>query len=302
MASAKPIPCSPVPLRQASVEEYCRALGHSQYSSFWWYFFEHAPFRFSMPFKIRDATWWYQVKPGFCWPVEVLSPRREHPAGFPYCKSFIGYQYGVDGLPHNSTQLINTIEDLPNYSSDSIDAKRRNAVRKGIRECAVEPLRGIDEATAAECCAVWNDFTRRTGWKHPIPEGLLRVSWNELLGLPGATILVGREIRSGRIAGFLITKLLGDTAFVDTLASRTDLLNVNINDALMFTFLASAQRLPGIKKAHFAIRSYDSHLEDFKTSIGFKPLPFPMVTVMRPGISPVLRRLFPSQYRRMTGA
>ncbi len=300
MVTAKPIACTPILLRHATITDYCNAVRRSRHSSFWWYFFDHAFFRYSLPFRIRDESWWYQVKPGFCWPVEVLTPRHKAASGFPYCKSFIGFQHCVDESLRNSAQIINVIDDLPKYTVDCIDAKRRNAVRKGLRECIVEPLHKIDEKTVLECCAVWSDFTRRTGWKHPVSQKCIKESWSEMLDLPGATILIGREIQSGKIAGFLITKVLGDTAFVDTLASKTDMLHTNINDTLIFAFLVSAQRISGIKKAHFAIRSYDEHLEAFKTSIGFKPLSFPMYTCIRQGLSPIIRRLFPAKFRRIT--
>ena len=119
--------------------------------------------------------------------------------------------------------------------------------------------------------------------------------------MPGTTILTGKDLASGKRAGFLIVKLIGDTAFVDTIASHTELLHANVNDALMYCFLVSAKAVPGIHKAHYAIKSYDRHLEDFKKSVGFTQTNYPAYTCLRPGVRPALKTLFPRQYARMTG-
>jgi|WetSurMetagenome_2_1015567.scaffolds.fasta_scaffold00022_57 hypothetical protein len=302
MEKAKAIDAPYVPLRAASVGDYCEAVRKSPRTSFWWYFLEGRLFRFSRPFRIADGSWWYQVKPGLCWPADVLTRRTREVGGIPYRKSFLGFQYLTEEPLKNSVQMINVITDLSKYSADCVDAKRRNAVRKGLRECTVEALTTVDDRTAAECCAVWEDFTQRTGWKRPVSRRYLRETWAELLETPGSTVLVGAQRSTGRPAGFLITKLIGDTAFVDTIAARTDMLHTNVNDALMYCFLSSAQRTPGIRKAHYAIKSYDAHLEDFKRSIGFTPVAFPARTSLRPGVMEALRAFFPRAYSRMTGA
>jgi hypothetical protein len=301
MEKVKPIETPPLDLKHASADEYCTAVRQSSCTSFWWYFLEGPMVWQSRPFRIADGSWWYQVKPGFCWPVEILTPRQAVIRKFPYVKSFVGFQHLIDGRLGNSRQVINTISDLPGYSTECIDAKRRNAIRKGLRECAVETVRAVDGGMVGECHSIWADFTRRTGWKHPVSKAYIDKTFNELLAMPGTTILTGKDVASGRCAGFLIAKLIGDTAFVDTIASHTDLLHTNVNDALMYCFLISAKAVAGIQKAHYAIKSYDTHLEDFKKSIGFSPTTYPAYTCLRPGVRPALKTLFPRQYARMTG-
>jgi hypothetical protein len=301
MEKVKPIECEPVHLRSATVDEYCIAVRESSLTPFWWYFLEKPSFRLSCPFQIPNGSWWYQVKPGLCWPADVLTLRTKKVRGIPYAKSFLGFQYLLDGPQKNASQVINTIQDLSQYSVDCIDAERRNAVRKGLRECVIEALSAVDDKITSECCAIWADFTKRTGWKHPVTERYLRDTWTGLLKVPGTTILVGTERSSGRRAGFLIAKLIGDTAFVDTIASHSDLLRSNINDALMYCFVESARLAPGVTKAHYAIKSYDKHLEDFKKSIGFTPVVFPSYTYLRPGVGPLLKKVFPGQYARLMG-
>ena len=113
-------------------------------------------------------------------------------------------------------------------------------------------------------------------------------------------MVIGRDGTTGEVAGFLVTKIIGDTAYVDTIASRTSQ-TCNVNDALVYAFAANARGLPGVTKGHFAIRSYIKSLEHFKWSMGFHPIPFPAVTQLRWPVRLMLKWFYSAQYRRMVG-
>ena len=220
----------------------------------------------------------------------------------PYRRSFFGYQHVVPNDEQaNSHLVINAILDLSAYGVESIDAKRRNAIRRGFRSCQLTTENSPDDATLRGCLKAWNDLSTRTGWKHALDETSFFESWRLFADLPGRSIVVGRETESGKIAGFLVTKVIGDTAYVDTIASRSDLLKTNVNDALMYAFLINAARLDGVNKAHYAIKSNVATLERFKTGLGFEPHPFPSRTALKCGVGLSLKLLFPSKYKRMTG-
>lgn len=149
--------------------------------------------------------------------------------------------------------------------------------------------------------AAWNDLSRRTGWKRPLAQAEFDASWRLLLELPGVSIIVGRERTSGAVAGFLITKIIGDTAYGDATATCTKMLETNVSSAVLYGFLASSAKLPGISKAHFAIKSHLASLEDYKTSFGFEHHRSPARTELGPGIEPALKLLFRGKYDRMIG-
>ena len=59
----------PLRLSVCAVEEHCEALGRLGSLSFWWYQGRSRIFgNYSLPFWDTDGRWWYQVKPGLCWP------------------------------------------------------------------------------------------------------------------------------------------------------------------------------------------------------------------------------------------
>ena len=290
-------------LNSCSVDEHCGALGRIKKLPFWWYQGTSKLFgNFSIPFRDGQGNWWYQVKPGLCWAVDCFRPFSPDKACPGFTKSYLGYQHVVPEEDQaNSHLVINAVTDLSQYGASAINAKRRNAVRKGFKMCELEVLREPDETTFDECRIAWDELTQRTGWKHTVDKAGFDKTWWLLLDCPGVSIIIGRERESGQVAGFLITKIIGQTAYVDTIASRSDMLHTNVNDAVMFAFLMAARELPGVKSAHYAIKSNVVHLEKFKTGIGFTPVPFPAVTHLR-GVMPfVLRAFFADKYRRMIG-
>lgn len=289
-------------LDACSVSEHCLALWEAGALPFWWYIGRHRLLgNFSLPFQDRHGNWWYQVKPGLCWAADCFAALEPAAARPPLRCSFLGLQHVVpDESQANSHLVINAIVDLQAYDERAVDAKRRNAVRKGLRSCVIERLARLEEATLEQCRAAWSDLTQRSGWKHAVERQEFRRSWGALLACRGVSILVGRERESGQVAGFLVTKIIGDTAYVDTIASRTELLRSNVNDAIMFAFLVNARRL-GVRKAHYAIRSYVETLEKFKQGLGFVPVPFPARTRLSLPVRLLLPRLAPAKYRRMMG-
>lgn len=291
-----------IELKHCSTQAHCESLQAQRTLPFWWYqALSRSGPHFSLPFQDKLGNWWYQVRPGFAWPVDIFQPitRRTQ---LPYRRSYLGFQHVVSAdEPTNSTLVINTITDLSRYGPGSISDKRRNAIRKGGRCCEVLAVEQVEKRWLQGVVKAWNDLVDRTGWKNHRDVDMLRESWTQLLELPAANILLAIDKETGEVAGFLIIKIHGGTAYVDTIASNSELMKSNPNDILMYTFLRNAQRLPGVKMVHFAIKSNVEQLEKFKTSLGFEHQPFPARLHARPGLMQLLRLLRPQLYRRLTG-
>ena len=290
-------------LSHCSVEEHCQALRELKELSFWWYQGVSKVFgNYSLPFQDRNGNWWYQVKPGLCWAADCFRPMEPSEMDLPFAKTFFGFQHVVsDEADANSHLVINAIRNLQAYGPSSINAKRRNAVRKGFGSCTLEVVSRLDHDILDGCRKAWNDLSSRTGWKHALDKTTFEQTWKVLAECPGVSIITGRDKKSGEVAGFLVTKIIGDTAYVDTIASRSDLMTSNVNDAVMYAFLMNAAKLPGVSKGHYAIKSNVVTLERFKTGLGFEPYPFPARTCFRLGIGTMLKLCFRAKYNRMMG-
>ncbi len=301
MKKPQPIDVPGLLLRHSSVNEHCEALSRTKEAWFWWYMgMTPVPWNFSVPFQDGYGRWWYQVKPGLCWPADFLASVEEEKNTIPLSKRFIGYQNIVLAQSANSRLIINVIEDISSFGPESVPDKRRN-IRTGFNSCTLEIMEKPDAGTYAECAELWRDFVGRTAWKKAVDPGYISRTWGRLLDVPGVSIILGRDNESGKIAGFLITKVIGDTAYVDTIASSTALMKTKVNDALVYAFVKNAQSLPGVKKANYTIVSYKTTLEKFKQSHGFRPVPYPALTFLMPPAGMLIKTLKSASYNRMMG-
>ncbi len=287
-------------LSHCSVEEYCLSLRGQRGAGFWWYQEPSDPsHNYSHPFQDADGAWWYQVKRGLAWPADTLQPLQR--PRLPFSKCFLGHQHLVaDAKDGDSFLAFNVLENLSQYSLAALRDKRR-AVRKGLRLCSVIKLDRCDEGVVTECAAVWNSLVERTGWKMKLTPQAFVESWRKLLVLAGTSILVGTDKEQGGVAGFLIVKIFGSTAYVDTIASHSDKLALHINDALLYSFLMNAQQVTGVTRAHYSLVSNVTELERFKQSLGFVPTKFPACTHLTPGVGTALRLFFPQKFKRLVG-
>lgn len=291
-----------VDLRACSTQEYCESLCRMGTMPFWWY--QDLPRfgkTFALPFQDDDGVWWYQVRPGFAWPVDAIDPFPVKRRRMPFRKTYLAYQHVVvEGGPSNSSLIVNTILDLSAYGMHSIDDKRRNAIRKGLRACEVVAVDRIEDRWVDGLAKAWNDLVVRTGWKTCRTPAMIRETLSRAIELPASTLLVAFDRATGGIAGFLLTKTFGETAYVDTIASNSELLASNPNDATMYVFIRNAQRLGHVRRVHYAIKSDVEHLEKFKRSLGFVPHPFPAIFHTRSGMLTLLRVAKPAMYQRLT--
>jgi hypothetical protein len=219
----------------------------------------------------------------------------------PYVNSFFGFQFAARKDLANSRQIINTIEDVKQYGPASLTSKRRASVRKGLRSCEVVTISSTNDSLISGCVDLWNGFVKRTGWKQPLDRTFFERSWKELLDLPGTNVSVARSKETGETAGFLISKIIGSTAYVDTIASSSRHLSLNVNDALMYAMVNSAKMISSVEKVHYAIKSNDKPLEFFKQGIGFAHTPYPSCLHLRPGVGLALKIVSRRNYKRMVG-
>jgi hypothetical protein len=100
----------------------------------------------------HDGVWWVQTAPGYCKPVQefrALSPRTVRPS---LLRSLAGYSHQVVDQVQGNRVLSWMVLDgqmLRDFSLESLPGKKRNQVRKGMRNCKVsviEPTDGCIEA------------------------------------------------------------------------------------------------------------------------------------------------------------
>lgn len=291
----------PLPLRHSSVDEYCRSVMKAQYSPFWFYQDISKTFgNYRKPFQDSEGRWWLRIRQGFAWPADLLSefvPKCS--PSFRY--TFLAYQHIVPpGTPANSQLVINVLS-LPEYGPNSFNFKKRNKIRQGMKLCDITLMERCEPELIKGITQAWNSLVQRTGWKWPLNEQQMTEKLGEQLDMPATSVMVATEKASGRVSGFLITKIYGDTASVDTIASHSELLSSKPNDSLMYTFMMRAKAIPGVTKGNYSIRGTVTQLEEFKSALGFEHKVYPAQLHARPGFLTAVRMLRPNMYKRLIG-
>lgn len=290
-----------VPLRRATETEYCAYAARTRHNEVWWYFNGLAPYRgYSRPFADSRGRFWFEVKRGFVWPVNFFDTV-EYVAWHPNLSlKLLGAQWPVAEQQANSRVWMNVIHDLRGYDIQRVDADKRRAVRKGIKNLDLVMLDPGDAQVAAAARDVWNSHVQRTGWNTPETPESFAASWRELRDWPGTTVIGARDRASGQLCSWTIVRVIDDVAYVDTLASHTERLANRPNDAIVFTAVYSAAQ-GGARRAHYSLRSRIASLEAFKASMGFEPFAFPARLSLRFPVGLGLQLFANRTYRRLLG-
>jgi len=289
-------------LSAATADAYCEAILSQRGVETWWYLTGLAPYRgYSRPFRDRTGRWWWCVKPHFAWPLDFFEPPARA-VGPPRVKCLLGYQDRVPEDESDSRVWMNVIPDVRGYGVASVEANKRRAVRKGLKELELAVVDPGDPAVVAAAHEVWVSHVQRTGWNQPLTPARFRETWRQLANIPGTTVLTARDPRqAGLLCAWLIGRVVGGVAYVDTIASHTERLAKRPNDALVFAFVAGAARLPGVTRAHYSLVSSLGPLERFKRFLGFVPTAFPARLHVLAPLRLALRCLRPGIWARLRG-
>lgn len=303
MSNVKPAEGVPqITLRTASVDEYCRSILATPRAEMWWFQTGDAPKPgYSRPFQGSDGHWWWLPKPRFAWAADFWTPF-ERPPRMPLSRGLLGYQYPVAFDFADSLAHFNVIRDLPGYDIKNVEMKKRGFVRKqGLVEIELTHLDPTSTREREEARIVWNSHVERTGWNATFSPDAFGDVWGPLADHAGTNVLGARDKQTGELCAFLITRVVGGCAFMDTIASHSERQKKRPNDTIIFIALYNAARMSGVRHANYFYRSDIRPLEKFKRSLGFDPYGLPSRLELNPLARCVLRLLKPGALRRLRG-
>lgn len=285
-------------LATATDDEYCNSILRHK-AEMWWFQTGLAPYRgYSTPFRDAAGRWWWRGQIQFGWPLDLFTPFSSAPR-LPFGKCGLGRQYPVPRERANSLAHFNVIHDLTDFGIERVAAKKRRAVRKGLRGLELTTLCD-DPAVREEVREVWNSHVTRTSWNKTFDESAFAEQWRALMDMPGTTIVGGRDRSTGALCAWVLGRIVGETVWVDTLASHSDRLDHRPNDTVIFALLVGASRL-GVKKANYFLRSAIEPLESFKQSLGFVSDGIPARLEVNPAAKVVLKLARKEKWRRIEG-
>ena len=200
----------------------------------------------------HDGIWWQQPWPLYAKPVfdfRAFPPGTARPLRV---RALFGYSHQVAEAHMGNRSLEYMIlegEDLSSFSLDRLPAKKRNQVRKGLKQCEIQPLEAI-ESWLEHIREIYISQAQRHTEFHDAPatppsfyvNHADRWRKRELRYLTGAGREVWGALVEGRLVGFLVSRQVEEVRVIEKVKSHSDYLQCCLSDGLYFTVLAETAR------------------------------------------------------------
>ncbi len=240
----------------------------------------------------HDGVCWETTRWGYCKPAipfQEAEPDTQRPS---LLKTFLGYGHRVRSSKFASGYLQALIMSEATIArwclTTSVDGKRRNAIRKGLRNNQVVRIENIapfrDDLTAI---AISTAIRNQRG----LPPNYYRDHndewWQSLLRVTTYSELWG-AFYGGRMIAYLSVQVAGQRAIIDGAKSISEYLYACPNDALVYSFVDSCRERSGLEEIWYGHWSEDKPtLNDFKQSFGFERRKIPVYRKALLGLIPM---------------
>src|ERR1017187_891310 len=173
--------------------------------------------------------------------------------------------------------------DGSSYAVEQLGHRTRKNVRRGLRNCLVEPIsfeRLVDEA--------WHlrrDTLSRQGRQLKVTNESWRNRYLAAADLPGFQAW-GAYVNN-RIGAYLVTFWMEDCISVVDQQSHREYLDLNVNNAITFVMSEHALAKPGVRSVFYGVESLDAppSVSEFKFRMGYVAKPIRQRVVFRPQLA-----------------
>lgn len=175
------------------------------------------------------------------------------------------------------------------YDMEMLRPQARNAVRKGLGHCSVEPI--SLRRLAKEGWALQQDTLARQGRLRSMD----RTRWERTClsaeGLPGFEARAA--IVDGKLAATILTARVEETCFVPCAQADSNCLSMHVNNALFYAASHEMLARDGVQEIFFSLHSLDApeSVNVFKFRMGFMARPVRQQVVFHPLVRPFANRL-----------
>lgn len=174
------------------------------------------------------------------------------------------------------------------YDIDTLGKWARKNVRRGLKNCSVEPI--TFERLADEGWALQLDTLNRQGRDLEIPGALWRQRCLAAADLHGFE--AWGALADDRLAASVITFQMDDCAYMLYQQCHRDYLTEHVNNALSFVVTKAMVERPQIKSILYGLHSLDAptSVDEFKFRMGYIAKPVRQRVVFHPWLSPLFNR------------
>ena len=224
--------------------------------------------------------------------------------GFLSENNAIALRYSTNVDSAEGLLSYHAVYDEPDYDFDLLGKWARKNVRRGLKNCQVEPI--PLHYLADHGWQLQADTLDRQGRKIPISP----LAWRRLClsaeNLPGFEAWGAFAER--RLAASVITFQMKDCGYMLYQQCHREYLSAHVNNALGFEVTKNMIGRPGIKSILYGLHSLDApaSVDEFKFRMGYKPKPVRQRVMfhpfLRPFMTPTSHRLVKILLQRNPGS
>lgn len=211
----------------------------------------------------------------------------------------IGLRYST--FPDMTAGLLSyhAVREAGPYDLEALGKWARKNVRRGAKNCRVEPL--PFSRLAKEGWRLQMDTLHRQG-RQVKPS---REAWSRLClaaaDLPGFG--AWGAFVAGRLAASVLTFKMQDCGYLLYQQCLREYLAAHVNNALSFTVTRSLLGRPGIRSVFYGLHSLDApvSVDEFKFRMGYAAKPVRQRVVFHPWLSPLFNGYSHAAVRRLLG-
>src|SRR6266536_4274134 len=201
---------------------------------------------------------------------------------------FIGLRYSMPPEVEIGTPSYHAVYNRADYDFESLSAWARKNVRRGLRECRVEPI----------------SFERyvRDGWEMRIDtlarqdrhlkesQEQWQQKYSAAADLPGFEVWAAQV--GSRLAATLVIFRMDDWFYMVYQQCHRDFLRAHAPNALSFAVTQDLIRRPGVRGVFYGLQSLDApeSVDEFKFRMGYEAQPVKQRICFHPAITPFVNR------------
>lgn len=236
-----------------------------------------------------DSTFWceassraYQAFP-YHW---VIQPAEAEIRAFLHSSRALALRYSTPVENPTGMLSYHIVYTAPEYTLDGLDRRTRQNVRKGLKNCRVEPI--SLEQMAVEGWALEEDTVKRQQRNVQVERSKWLHRYRSAVDLPGFE--AWGALVDDRLAATLLTCQIDDCCEMISQQCHRDYLSARVNNALIYMVTETMVRRPAIREIFYTMQSLDAppSVDEFKLRMGYSVRAVRQRVVFGPRLAPLL--------------
>jgi hypothetical protein len=248
-----------------------------------------------------NGVWWVEIRPFFFRPLLPYAAIYPNSKQYPLKSLIGGFQHVVpSGVAANSHLNFFFFDELQGYSFNKLSDKRKNAIRKGLKNFSVKQIDDVAEFIN-DAYDIYVAFYNRTKYSYQ-KKRLNRIffsSWAETL-FDNPKILIIGAYHDNKLSAVNISYLVEEVIFYATFFSSTQSLQLQVTD-FMIHIIREAAASSNAKYIFMGMPSGKRSLDKSKTMRGCKLFKMPAYYKINPIALFVARVFMKNSYNKLIG-